>query len=78
MWRMAGGSLVGKFSYGRLPVLLAPRIGRMTLGEKLLELTAEYQQRKDAEVFAPGEAAGRTTAEIGAEYEQTLRDLLAS
>ena len=49
----------------------------MTIGEKLLELAAEYQNLKEAQIFDPSAMpSGRTRAEIGAEYEQTIRELL--
>lgn len=53
----------------------------MTLGEKLLSLTVEYQQSMVArsgwgDVF-DGEASGREPAVIAAEYEEALLELLA-
>jgi len=50
-------------------------LGRMTLGEKLLELTSEYRDVKDAAIF-DGNPGGRKPSEIAAEYEETLRALL--
>jgi hypothetical protein len=47
----------------------------MTIGEKLLSLTAEYQQAGNRADWGV-DNAGRSREEIGAEYEATLRDLL--
>lgn len=49
----------------------------MTIGEKLLELTAEYQQAKEAEWWPQYNNGGRTTEAIAADYEETLKTLLA-
>lgn len=52
----------------------------MTLGEKLLKLTAEYQY--SLETRSPsldsygGDPLGRAPQEIAAEYEATLKQLL--
>lgn len=50
-------------------------IGVMTIGEKLLSLTAEYQQAGNRADWGV-DNAGRSKEEIGAEYEATLRELL--
>ena len=47
----------------------------MTLGEKLLNLTAEYQQIGNREDWGV-ENKGRSKEEIAADYEATLRELL--
>lgn len=54
---------------------------RMTIGEQLLNLTAEYQAavklRDDrGQQHEEGELAGRAPAGIAAEYEQVLKELL--
>ena len=52
----------------------------MTLGEKLLELTTEYQQAKEAR-DSYGDLGGvhttREPAAIAADYEAVIKDLLA-
>jgi hypothetical protein len=52
----------------------------MTIGETLLNLTAEYHQsvvnRSPEYAYLPGNPAGREAAEIAAEYETVLRGLL--
>lgn len=52
----------------------------MTLGEKLLDLSAEYQQSKTvrdgwSDTFG-GKPHGREPSKIAAEYETALRELL--
>ena len=52
----------------------------MTIGEKLLNLTIEYQASLTAREWthASGDApAGREPSAIGAEYESTMRELLS-
>lgn len=50
----------------------------MTVGEKLLELSIEYQNVKLANDLHPEHAdKGRTLAAIGADYESALRELLS-
>ncbi|WP_420178757.1 hypothetical protein [Paenarthrobacter sp. TA1.8] len=51
----------------------------MELGEKLLSLTVEYAAAVSGPALMASAAqsySGRTPAEIGAEYETTLRTLL--
>lgn len=50
----------------------------MTIGEKLLNLTAEYAAAVDAESYAHlgGVSALRAPVDIAAEYEDALRSLL--
>ena len=54
----------------------------MTLGERLLSLTVEYQRAVDTESGTwdslPGTNVGRSTAEIASDYEAALRGLLAA
>lgn len=51
----------------------------MTLGEKLLNLSAEYQKstasRESGDAYG-GVPAGREPAVIAAEYEASIRELL--
>jgi hypothetical protein len=54
----------------------------MTIGEKLLNLTVEYQAavqlREDwGQQHGEDDLAGRTPAVIAAEYEQVLKELLS-
>lgn len=52
----------------------------MTIGEKLLELSAEYQQAKAVrDTYGQqygGDLEGREPSVIAADYEQALRELL--
>lgn len=52
----------------------------MTVGEKLLALTLEYQRsvenRRPEYADIPGPPLGREPEEIGAEYEDVLRNFL--
>ena len=51
----------------------------MTLGEKLLSLTVEYRDAINGERHGYGEPAfGRPVPDIAKDYEDTLRELLAS
>ena len=52
----------------------------MTLGEKLLELTAEYQRGKKSRDFYVDLGGVHTTREpaaINADYDAVIKDLLA-
>lgn len=52
----------------------------MNLGEKLLNLSLEYQQSKanrSADWDVLGSPSGREPSEIAADYEAALRELLA-
>lgn len=49
----------------------------MTLGEKLLKLTAEYNRSVEAREYGMGKPAGREPSVIAAEYEDSLRELLS-
>lgn len=49
----------------------------MTIGEKLLNLAADYNNALLGEATFGTGGGGRTPAEIAAEYEATLRELLA-
>lgn len=54
----------------------------MTMGEKLLQLTLEYQHATQTEEghwdHLPGTPVARTRQEIAADYEDTIRELLAT
>lgn len=54
----------------------------MTMGEKLLKLTLEYQEATQTEEGAwdslPGTPVGRTRQEIAEDYENTIRELLVT
>ena len=50
----------------------------MTLGEKLLNLTAEYSRSVESREYGMGNPAGREPSVIAAEYEGALRELLSS
>lgn len=53
----------------------------MTLGEKLMQLTIEYQestQNRTSWADYGGEPAGREPSAIGVEYEETLRRFIAN
>lgn len=49
----------------------------MTIGERLLDLTAEYNRSKEVrEDWGTDNPAGREPQEIAADYEKALRELL--
>lgn len=50
----------------------------MTIGEKLLDLSAEYNRSKEVrEDWDAANPVGREPQEIAADYEKALRELLA-
>lgn len=48
----------------------------MTLGEKLLNLSAEYQQATASREWDMGTPAGREPSVIAADYEDTILELV--
>lgn len=60
-----------------LPVTI-PYNRSMTIGEKLLNLTAEYNLAMESRAYDMGTPSGREPSVIAAEYENSLRELLVT